>query len=107
MCLDSDTGLFNGVDFGAAAVRYVNLGIAEQNLMGVAAGLARSGRLPYVNTMATFAELGVPAPVRRVAVGDHFAHGTGAQSHLVVRSGITAAAIVTRAREALGATGRR
>lgn len=290
VCLDSDTGLFNGVDFGAAA-RYVNLGIAEQNLMGVAAGLARSGRLPYVNTMATFAttraleslkldialnnlpvriaathgglaaghlgsthhsledlaitrllpnltvvvptdaasteslirqaqelpgpvyirlgrnatpglpagappqrlgeaqrlreggdvtlvatgpypvlaaleaagtlaesgieatvlnfhtikpldtgaliaaaratravvtveehwaagglgsataetiaELGVPTPVRRVAVGDHFAHGTGAQSHLVERNGITAAAIVTRTREALGATGLR
>jgi transketolase len=55
VCLDSDTGLFNGADFGAAADRYVNLGIAEQNLMGVAAGLARSGRIPLVNTMATFA----------------------------------------------------
>jgi transketolase len=55
VCLDSDTGLFSGVDFGAAADRYVNLGIAEQNLLGVAAGLARSGRIPVVNTMATFA----------------------------------------------------
>ncbi|MDN3264943.1 transketolase C-terminal domain-containing protein [Streptomyces sp. CSDS2] len=55
VCLDSDTGLFNGVDFGKGAERYVNLGIAEQNLMGAAAGLARSGRTPYVNTMATFA----------------------------------------------------
>lgn len=55
VCLDSDTGLFNGVDFGVAAGRYVNLGIAEQNLMGVAAGLAGSGRVPFVNTMATFA----------------------------------------------------
>ncbi|MEV6124423.1 transketolase C-terminal domain-containing protein [Streptomyces sp. NPDC052077] len=55
VCLDSDTGLFNGVDFGKGAERYVNLGIAEQNLMGAAAGLARSGRIPYVNTMATFA----------------------------------------------------
>ncbi len=54
-CLDSDTGLFTGVDFGPAADRYLNLGIAEHNLMGVAAGLAASGKMPFVNTMATFA----------------------------------------------------
>jgi transketolase len=54
-CLDTDTGLFAGADFGAAAGRYVNLGIAEHNLMGVAAGLAASGKIPFVNTMATFA----------------------------------------------------
>jgi len=54
-CLDSDTGLFSGVDFGPAAGRYVNVGIAEHNLMGVAAGLAASGKIPFVNTMATFA----------------------------------------------------
>ena len=54
-CLDSDTGLFTGVDFGPAADRYLNLGIAEHNLMGVAAGLAVSGKIPFVNTMATFA----------------------------------------------------
>jgi transketolase len=55
VCLDSDTGLFLGQDFGSAASRYVNLGIAEQNLLGAAAGLAKSGRIPVVNTMATFA----------------------------------------------------
>ncbi|MET9480651.1 transketolase C-terminal domain-containing protein [Streptomyces sp. NPDC006638] len=55
VCLDSDTGLFSGVDFGPASARYVNLGIAEQNMMGVAAGLARSGMVPFVNTMAAFA----------------------------------------------------
>ncbi|MGA5068061.1 hypothetical protein ACPB9E_30505 [Streptomyces exfoliatus] len=54
-CLDSDTGLFSPVDWGDEAGRYINLGIAEQNLMGAAAGLARSGRIPCVNTMATFA----------------------------------------------------
>ncbi len=54
-CLDSDTGLFTGVDFGPASDRYINAGIAEQNLMGMAAGLAASGKLPYVTTMATFA----------------------------------------------------
>lgn len=55
VCLDSDTGLFLGQDFGTAADRYLSLGIAEQNLLGAAAGLARSGHLPFVNTMATFA----------------------------------------------------
>jgi transketolase len=55
VCLDTDTGLFSGVDFGTAAERYVNLGIAEHNLMGVAAGLAASGKMPFVNTMAAFA----------------------------------------------------
>ena len=54
-CLDTDTGLFTGVDFGPAADRYVNLGIAEHSLMGTAAGLAASGKIPFVNTMATFA----------------------------------------------------
>jgi transketolase len=55
VCLDTDTGLFLGADFGAAAGRYVNLGIAEHTLMGVAAGMAASGWRPYVNTMAGFA----------------------------------------------------
>jgi len=55
VCLDTDSGLFKDVDFGVAAERYVNIGIAEANLMGMAAGLAASGRIPFVNTMATFA----------------------------------------------------
>ncbi len=55
VCLDTDTGLFGGVDFGDAADRYLNLGIAEHTLMGAAAGLAREGRIPLVNTMAAFA----------------------------------------------------
>lgn len=55
VCLDSDTGLFSGVDFGTATGRYLNIGIAEHTLMGMAAGLARCGRIPFVNTMAAFA----------------------------------------------------
>ncbi|WP_216214577.1 transketolase family protein [Amycolatopsis aidingensis] len=55
VCLDSDTGLFNGVDWGTAADRYLNIGIAEHTLMGAAAGLAKQGRVPFVNTMAAFA----------------------------------------------------
>lgn len=55
VCLDTDTGLFAGVDFASAAERYLDVGIAEQNLMGMAAGLAASGFMPFVNTMAAFA----------------------------------------------------
>ncbi len=34
--------------------RFFNVGIAEQNLFGVAAGLAKSGLVPFVSTMAAF-----------------------------------------------------
>ena len=55
ICLDSDTGLFSAEHAEAAGEQYLNLGIAEHNLMGIAAGLAACGRIPYVNTMAAFA----------------------------------------------------
>ncbi|MFE5212409.1 transketolase family protein [Streptomyces sp. NPDC056600] len=55
MCLDSDTGLFGADYVAAAGDQYLNLGIAEHNLMGMAAGMAASGRVPFVNTMAAFA----------------------------------------------------
>lgn len=35
--------------------RFYDVGIAEQNLMGVAAGMATSGFIPYVSTFAVFA----------------------------------------------------
>jgi len=34
--------------------RHINVGIAEQNLVGVAAGIASMGRIPYACTMANF-----------------------------------------------------
>lgn len=55
VCLDSDTGLFAQRHVARMAAQYVNLGIAEQNLIGAAAGMALSGKTPYVNTMAAFA----------------------------------------------------
>jgi transketolase len=54
-CVDSDTG---GLETGFAREfpsRYVNVGIAEANLMGVAAGLAAVGWLPYAHTFSSFA----------------------------------------------------
>ena len=35
--------------------RFFDVGIAEQNLMGVAAGLANSGFIPYASSFAVFA----------------------------------------------------
>lgn len=35
--------------------RFFNVGIAEQNLMGTAAGLATSGKIPFASTFAMFA----------------------------------------------------
>lgn len=35
--------------------RFINVGIAEQNMMGIAAGLSTFGKIPFVSTFATFA----------------------------------------------------
>ncbi len=44
--------------------RFFNVGIAEQNMFGIAAGLARSGLLPFVSTMAAFAAMRAAEQVR-------------------------------------------
>ncbi|MCU0661798.1 MAG: transketolase family protein [Myxococcota bacterium] len=44
--------------------RFINVGIAEQNLFGIAAGLATSGLLPFVSTMAAFASMRACEQVR-------------------------------------------
>ena len=35
--------------------RFFNIGIAEQNLMGTAAGLAATGKIPFASSFAVFA----------------------------------------------------
>lgn len=35
--------------------RFIDVGIAEQNMMGIAAGLSTFGKIPYVSTFAAFA----------------------------------------------------
>ncbi len=43
-------------DFKAVAPeRFINMGIAEANMMGVAAGLSACGKIPYVSSFAMFA----------------------------------------------------
>lgn len=40
---------------GVCGERFLNMGIAEANMMGVAAGLSTCGKIPYVSTFAMFA----------------------------------------------------
>jgi transketolase len=54
-CLDSDTGGLETTFAERLPDQYVNVGIAEANLMGVAAGMAATGLRPYAHTFAGFA----------------------------------------------------
>jgi transketolase len=88
VCIDTDTGLFAGVDFGPAASRYVDLGIAEHTAIGAAAGLAAAGWIPFVTTMATFASTRALEAVKldvahnRLPVRIVATHGGVAAAHL-------------------------
>jgi transketolase len=44
--------------------QFTNAGIAEQNMMGIAAGLAKAGLIPFVSTMAIFATMRAGEQVR-------------------------------------------
>jgi transketolase len=57
LLLDADVGNSTRADlFGQAHPdRYLPMGIAEQNMMGVAAGLAATGFVPFATTFAAFA----------------------------------------------------
>ena len=72
--------------------RFLNVGVAEQNMMGVATGLAEAGFLPFVYSIVTFAVLrpyeflrNGPVlhrlPVRIVGVGGGFEYGTAGPTH--------------------------
>ncbi|MFI9720161.1 transketolase family protein [Streptomyces sp. NPDC052396] len=54
-CLDSDMGGLEKQFQAELPDQYLDLGIAEANLMSVGAALASTGLLPFVNTMAAFA----------------------------------------------------
>ncbi|WP_061295467.1 transketolase family protein [Herbidospora cretacea] len=88
ICLDTDTGLFNADYVTAAGDQYLNLGIAEHNLMGMAAGMAACGRMPFVNTMAAFATSRALEPIKidiaynRLPVRIMATHGGLAAGHL-------------------------
>jgi transketolase len=72
--------------------RFFNVGVAEQNMVGVATGLAEAGMVPFTYSIATFASLrpyefirNGPAlhelPVRLVGVGGGLDYGHNGVSH--------------------------
>ncbi len=66
VALSADLCNTSGLDRFRAAFpdRFFNVGIAEQNLVGVAAGLAAEGRIPVATTFANFAALRACEQVR-------------------------------------------
>lgn len=75
--------------------RFINGGVAEQNIIGVAAGLARTGFRPFVYSMAPFVTLRCleavrvslcqsPAPVTLIGVGSGYSYGNQGASHHAV-----------------------
>jgi transketolase len=64
--LDGDLGTSTRTDIFAAVhpARFLQMGIAEQNMVGVAAGLATLGWIPFVTTFACFAVCRALDPIR-------------------------------------------
>lgn len=72
--------------------RFLNVGVAEQDMVGVACGLAEAGFLPFCYSIATFASMRAyeffrsavvlhRLPVRLVGVGGGFEYGPAGASH--------------------------
>ncbi|HYW53546.1 MAG TPA: transketolase C-terminal domain-containing protein [Candidatus Elarobacter sp.] len=72
--------------------RFLNVGVAEQNMIGLATGLADGGFIPFLYSIAPFASLRPyeflrngpiqhRLPVRVVGVGAGFEYGTAGPSH--------------------------
>lgn len=72
--------------------RFFNVGVAEQNMIGLATGLAEAGYIPFVYSIVTFAALRPyefirngpvhhQLPVRIVGMGGGFEYGQGGPTH--------------------------
>lgn len=72
--------------------RFFNLGVAEQNMVGVATGLAEAGFVPFVYSIATFLTMRAyefirngpilqRLPVRLLGVGGGFEYGPAGPTH--------------------------
>ena len=75
--------------------QFFNMGVAEQNMLGVATGLAEAGFIPFVYSIAPFAALRPfefirngpvyhQLPVRIVGVGQGVEYGFNGNSHFGV-----------------------
>jgi transketolase len=69
-CVDSDMGGLESTFGAELPAQYVNVGIAEANLLGVSAGLAASGLIPFANTMSGFAVWRAGEQLRNDIVGN-------------------------------------
>lgn len=78
--------------------RYLNVGVAEQNMVGVAAGLALSGFRPFVYSISTFASMRAYEQVRNdvcyqnlpvviVGGGSTFSYSTFGSTHMPLEDG--------------------
>lgn len=72
--------------------QFFNVGVAEQNMVGLATGLAEAGFIPFVYSIATFASLRPyefirngpimhRLPVRIVGIGGGFEYGSAGPTH--------------------------
>jgi transketolase len=80
--------------------RFFNVGVSEQNMAGLATGLAESGFIPFIYSIATFASLRAyefirngpilhQLPVRIVGIGGGFEYGpAGATHHALEDAGV-------------------
>lgn len=75
--------------------RFLNVGVAEQNMLGIATGLAEAGYVPFVYSIATFATMRPyefirngavlhNLPVRIVGVGGGFDYGHNGITHFAL-----------------------
>lgn len=75
--------------------RFLNVGVAEQNMLGIAAGMAQEGCVPFCYSIATFAAMrgyeqlrngavlhGLP--VRVVGIGGGYAYGHAGPTHFAL-----------------------
>jgi len=76
----------------AFADRFINVGIAEQNMVGIAAGLANEGKIPFVTTFSNFLSMRACEQIRHflgymksnvkvVGLGSGFAMGMFGNTH--------------------------
>ncbi|MBI4776147.1 MAG: 1-deoxy-D-xylulose-5-phosphate synthase [Deltaproteobacteria bacterium] len=72
--------------------RFFNVGVAEQNMVGIATGMAEAGFIPFVYSMATFLTMRAfefirngpvlhGLPVRMIGVGGGFEYGSAGVTH--------------------------
>ena len=88
--------------------RFFNVGVAEANMISLAAGMAREGFIPFCYSIATFASMrgyeqfrnGAVLhhlPVRIVGIGGGFAYGSAGSTHHALED-IALMRVTTRSR---------